>query len=390
MVCVECLNKVTSACEIKRQCLEADEKLKKYLINREKLNDSQDDYDSREKLGNTLSEEDVSRINEARNVKKPNTEKTFSCDTCNFSTKRKKNLERHLICVHIKSNKKFSCYFENCDRQYTTQTALNLHQVRDHDKISPYKCEKCNQKFSCESLFRIHSLRLSCRPRKNNSVKTTIEKSLSCLHCKFKTAHQFSLKQHVELIHLKIRKYFKCSHCEKEFSNRTALSQHIFNFHNLSHIRCSECDQAFLTETQMKNHKESLKCNARKATDDDFEETINGVKCNLCSRIYQSKKKWVTHFFNHHKFSSICNVCNIQLSTYASLRNHKRTIHEKIKRFECTQCRKTFSAKHTLDFHLNIHSGIKPFSCSFCSFKASDKSSVSKHQKKLHSNINKN
>ena len=308
--------------------------------------------------------------------------KEFFCDSCSFNSKRKKNVERHIFAVHMKSYK-FTCPISDCKRQYTTQAALKLHCVRDHDESSQYKCEKCQQKFSCESLLKIHNQRLTCRPRKNKSAgKKVIEKTFACPHCDFRTAHQYSLTQHVNLIHLNIRKTWKCSHCENtEFSNRISLNHHMFNVHNLSHIRCPDCDQAFSSDSQLLTHKTSLKCNARKATEDDYEETESGVKCNLCNRSYKTRKEWITHYFNHHKFNKICDICNIQLSTYASLKNHKKTIHDKIKAFACTECPKKFSAKHTLEFHLNTHSGMKPYSCKWCSFKASDRSSISKHQK---------
>jgi hypothetical protein len=452
MICIECLNRVSSACEIKRDCIEADKKLRESLrTSREEEQqgreafsgqsvtaqdpvaaktgeiqdedsqqtsfileivetDSQEVFDEHLTKGNSEvlvekskeAEENLPRRSSLRasptskstenesanlNSRTPvlDPAKTFSCDNCDFSSKRKKNLERHILAVHVKSHK-FYCSYKECDRLYTTQTALKLHFVRDHDANSPYQCEKCRQKFNCESLFRIHSQRLTCRPRKSSGkTKKIFEKSLECPHCDFRTAHKFSLTQHVKLIHLKIRKTFKCSHCEDKFTNRTSLNQHIFNFHNLTHIRCVDCDQAFTSDDQLKQHKETLKCHARKATDEDFEETPSGVTCKLCNRKYRNKKEWITHYFNHHKFKTVCDICNVKLATYASLKNHKKTIHEKIKRFACDQCPKVFSAKHTLVFHLNIHSGTKPFGCKFCSFKASDRSSVSKHQKKLHS-----
>lgn len=480
MICVECLSNVTTACEIKRKCIEADkslrnkllemlkssvisnttelqpsehhetnpssdvfetfnnESLSSFLVDPEVTQDSTEPSVDQSEIGlrqtrsgavlrqpekqtkrkvqiqeeqfspapkkkkssthkSEFSElkicckvcgQDFKNSSESRchcNDKHESDAKEFCCDSCPFVSKRKKNVERHILAVHMKSFK-FNCPLSECDRQYTTQAALKLHCVRDHDESSPFECEKCKQKFSCESLLKIHKQRLTCRPRKNKNVeKKFIEKSHVCPHCDFRTAHQFSLTQHVNLIHLNIRKTWKCSHCENtEFSNRISLNQHMFNFHNLSHIRCPECDQAFSNEAQLKLHKDSLKCNARKATEDDFVESESGVMCTLCNRNYRSKKEWITHYFNHHKFNKICDICNIQLSTYASLKNHKKTIHDKIKAFACTKCPKKFSAKHTLEFHLNTHSGIKPYGCKWCSFKASDRSSISKHQKKIH------
>lgn len=433
MICVSCLNQVSSACDIKKKCLEAEEKLKSLAIElieetsfTPALQSSQDtaiiiqtveeatlmnenliDQDTADSFVNDEKEPIPTRSMTTRLSSNQTTasvvkniqdtfansvcelvsqhEKQFSCDICNFASKRKKNLQRHIFAVHLKSLK-FFCQLDNCSRVYTTQAALKLHTVRDHDEsTSPFKCDKCKQKFSCESLLKIHNQRLSCRPRKTKETKTTlIEKNLSCEKCSFKTAHQFSLKQHVELKHLNIRKTFECSYCDKVFSNRISFNHHTFTVHNMSHVRCEQCNQAFSSEEQLKSHKESLKCGSRLATDDDFVESDSGVKCTLCNRIYKSKKEWITHYFNHHKFKKVCNICNIQLSTYASLKNHKKTIHDKIKDFACTECPKKFAAKHTLLFHLNTHSGKKPYSCKFCSFKASDRSSVSKHQKKLH------
>jgi uncharacterized Zn-finger protein len=458
MICVECLNNVSLACEMKRKCIEADQKLRQTLetelnaaesdtaiqntiihyesfaTSNEMSNDLEGDYSQqanvvfeiddtknvetekdtdksiekddseqrrkslrlcstrKRKLESSLLAKDeqserLKMLKYDNSLKIEADSKDFHCDMCKFSSKRKKNVERHILAVHMKSFK-IICSFKNCNRQYTTQAALKLHCVRDHDESSPFVCEKCYQKFSCESLFKIHHQRLTCRPRKKTNLKKVFEKTLNCPHCEFMTAHQFSLAQHVNLIHLNIRKTWKCSICEDtKFTNRTSLNQHMFVVHNLSHIRCPDCDQAFRDQSQLKSHKESLKCNARKATEDDFEETSAGVKCNLCNRFYRSKKEWITHYFNHHKFNKVCDICNLQLSTYASLKNHKKTIHEKIKRFSCSECPKSFSAKHTLKFHLNIHSGLKPYTCKFCSFKASDRSSISKHQKKLHAGL---
>lgn len=378
MICTECLNCVMSACETKRKCIEAD-KLLRSLKNQNDLHSERftsEHHETRIVADQNFNEDQSQEIvleanpannegnninhnpeNNTRNLRMPEirtigSTKDFKCDACPFNSKRKKNLERHLLSFHLKL---FTFNCSECPKQYTTHSSLKQHMVREHDENSAYHCSTCDQKFSCESLLKLHQRHLTCRPRKNSSSKKTpIEKSLQCRLCNFKTAHNFSLKQHISLVHLKIRKTFKCIHCEhQEFTNRVLLSHHLFNKHNLSHIRCSECNKAFSTEAQLKSHKETLKCNARKATEDDLEETESGVRCKVCNRNYKSRREWITHFFNHHKFLNRCDICGAQLATYASLRNHKKLTHDKNRRFKCSfdGCEKTFGQKHTCQYH---------------------------------------
>lgn len=422
MICVECLNHVTTACQTKRKCMDANEQLKKMLLQKSRLVQVQSEIATEvlETASCDSLEAPADRVNEPVKAQRqslrsrkvtgklapPSSEvtattsslvkvvpilkltksaikKLFQCDLCGFESNRKHNLDRHLLSLHIKATK-FPCSFDGCLRQYTTRSALKLHLVRDHGESSSFDCKKCHQRFSCQSLLKIHQQRLTCRPRKLKAAPA--EKKLSCTKCDFKTAHQFSLNQHMNLIHLNIRKTWKCDLCEDAvFSNRTSFNQHAFAVHNKSHVQCPDCDQNFTDESQLSSHKESFKCQARKATDDDFTESATGeTTCNLCKRSYRTKKEWTTHYFNHHKFKTVCDICNLQLATYASLKNHIKTIHEKVRAFACTECPKKFSQKHTLQFHMNLHTGQKPFGCKFCKFKAADRSSISKHQKKMH------
>ena len=52
---------------------------------------------------------------------------------------------------------------------------------------------------------------------------------------------------------------------------------------------------------------------------------------------------------------------------------------DKQKRFECSQCGKSFAKNSHIIEHLRIHSGEKPFECSQCGMKFTQKSNLTTH-----------
>ena len=69
------------------------------------------------------------------------------------------------------------------------------------------------------------------------------------------------------------------------------------------------------------------------------------------------RKHILTNHLGQNKF--LCYTCNSQFWLKTSLIEHRRTVHEKKKPFECKICQRKFSQLYHVTVHLNSVHGIK-------------------------------
>mmetsp|Transcript_32564 Transcript_32564/g.32290 ORF Transcript_32564/g.32290 Transcript_32564/m.32290 type:complete len:165 (+) Transcript_32564:7-501(+) len=75
--------------------------------------------------------------------------------------------------------------------------------------------------------------------------------------------------------------------------------------------------------------------------------------------------------------------CDNTYTTKFNLKHHIETIHLKVKKFECTVCKKNLSSKQNLREHMHIHNGVKPFVCENCGKSYRQASQLTLH-KRIH------
>lgn len=64
--------------------------------------------------------------------------------------------------------------------------------------------------------------------------------------------------------------------------------------------------------------------------------------------------------------SNVCPYCSKTFKYRASVEEHIKCVHKKIKPFKCSKCDKTFSLKAYLKSHELSHTDIFPFKCEYC------------------------
>lgn len=160
----------------------------------------------------------------------------FSCDLCEYKTKRKLNINKHVTirhrggrqpriecdqCDHKAINKyvlkkhiktvheglRYPC--SQCDYKPTTKWNLNLHVATVHQEAQPVKtdneglnyiCDHCNYKTRRKGNMIAH---LANNHRDGQPVKQKPQEGLIylCDQCDYKTTRKWNLKPHVENIH---------------------------------------------------------------------------------------------------------------------------------------------------------------------------------------------
>lgn len=137
-----------------------------------------------------------------------------------------------------------------------------------------------------------------------------------------------------------------------------------FNYHVQHHsderpFQCelTGCPNRYKTKADLRQHM--------KSHEKSLGLTFACVECNL---EFESSTKLNVHKRDYH-FSNLkgktwCDQCN---RNFSSLKNHVRTVHDRIRPFTCDIDGKSFSKMHGLTRHIEtVHLNLSPFPCESC------------------------
>ena len=141
----------------------------------------------------------------------------YTCSYCEFTSKYKKSVSRHIKTRHEK-RKDHKCSI--CDDTFTSRQGLSYHIKGVHEKVTDIECRYCDMKFS--------------RPH--------------------------NLSKHVKEVHKRIREY-ECTLCSIKFSRNETLQRHIGHFHQKDKSNAQENvqDQGELVKKQGVEAKRPVK-----------------------------------------------------------------------------------------------------------------------------------
>ena len=84
-------------------------------------------------------------------------DRTFACTLCSFTFFFKQNRDRHINEVHL-GKRPHTCSHPGCKGAFKNLGSLKQHQKTVHEKVRPFKCERCDRSFGQRNHLRQHIL----------------------------------------------------------------------------------------------------------------------------------------------------------------------------------------------------------------------------------------
>ncbi len=123
---------------------------------------------------------------------------------------------------------------------------------------------------------------------------------------------------------------------------------------------------------------------------------VKRFQCQLCNKSFAFQAGLKTHIDLTHSpqmndpGNITCNICQTTFSDKRKLYFHYKKMHVKERvQYKCTVCSKIYHAKRLFEIHMRSHTGERPFICSFCPTSFVTKISLKNHTK-LHTENRKN
>ena len=168
------------------------------------------------------------------------------------------------------------------------------------------------------------------------------------------------------------------SNCGATFSNAGgrqvsgALKAHMNKHRGLSLV-CPNCGKVYFSDEQLRSHMK--------------EESKRTVHCEKCPQVFTSNEGLQRHIRMHdsqRKFP--CKDCNLRFKALFVLQNHIKYSHEDVLEFmQCKVCEKIFKTDLAVQVHTRtVHNKERNYECTECSFKFFSNCKLSLHFKRKH------
>lgn len=234
-----------------------------------------------------------------------------------------------------------------CEKEYTTQEAVNLHV----DIFHGVKCDQCGKYFLNSRALAIHCRRNHSRVSRISSTGKDV-------------SHDQELTDAVE------EEWYSCPQCKEQCRTRAAVTLHLNVFHG-GMYKCDECESRFISKRALKKHCKQIHSRASdnsstsEVGSSDQELTDGGEKewysCPQCEKRFRTQGRVTLHFNKYHGVRYKCDQCKTHFMSKQEFTRHCRRSHSRNEfcggKYKCHRCNRRFMSKRRLTLHRwRIHS----------------------------------
>ncbi|KAI8034993.1 transcription factor grauzone [Drosophila gunungcola] len=146
--------------------------------------------------------------------------------------------------------------------------------------------------------------------------------------------------------------YIKC--CGKIFTRASKLMDHIRKHVNPKLFTCTICQKSLNSQDYLATHIETVHNKVAQI------DKVLKFPCPKCERTFSSERRMANHLAKHDtdQLEHNCEICCKSFANIHRLRRHIQSIHEDLHRHVCDICGKKFKFKPSFDRHLLEHQGV--------------------------------
>ena len=218
------------------------------------------------------------------------------CSICNKQLRMDESLRFHIKKKHSEDGKTICPY---CGKLFAL---IEQHIAKDHSMEEWKKCEQCDFTGS-KHMIQCHMYYYHPKGPE-----------LICDTCGYRTPHNSVLKQHIRMVHQKIKPY-SCGKCHRSFFSESRLKDHDAVFHKNQLFSCEKCHKSYKIRRQLQVHIRSIH---------------QGI--------------WIH-----------CPQCNLKFAENHDLKRHKKHVHDRNYSFNCEHCGRGFPFSTRLKEHIQKH-----------------------------------
>ena len=345
-----------------------------------------DEFATVEQLAEHLSNSHVNIFLGKRFLNKSN-----KCAICGKGFHSKYYLKNHINLQHggTDNPQKITC--DVCEKCFTTQTELTIHQKSTHERTflnitSKLECKLCSKFFDYPSKLKTH-----------NAFVHENRRDHECNSCEKKFTLQRDLQRHYVIVHEKSKNY-KCSICEKSFPTLDYLQKHSKIRHQTSILKndifnCKLCNTHINSsnQTEVANHLIDEHRHiflVKRPNDEKIQNTHDPNKCHYCEKSFAQKRNLREHIAGMHENRKDfkCNSCDKAFAGKRLLHQHIVRVHEKQTHHNNDNVNKVMADKVE---EMAVGKSVKLYHCKLCNLKINslDQSGVANHITSFHKNI---